>query len=376
MKSPGFFAQSPVATIVVSAALLFAADTEPVAAQRAAPGTLVPAIHFHVGAEELAPMVYPARYEGDPERLESDAAWTAERAEEMLEWWRERGPLLLRRIADYSGLDWRYGDIEVYLVRTWPFVSIQYPLVLALDTFGTRGRETSVPDEPDLHVLLLAHQVSHYLLDDPSFVPEGERPEAYEHPFLSPGAFAVEAMVNWVVYSALIDLWGRERLVEATRGEMWRSLNPSDAFVGEELMERWSLSRTRSLVDFLEAHPPGSEIFDVRDRYAREAGAGAGVGAGETPAGEDLSGTAYGIDLGATYDGEIFVAWVDRGSPADRAGVRQGDVLRTIEGRPVGDVGSAQGRLTESWEEKGEINLSVIRGEREEFFTVERGGPR
>lgn len=337
----------------------------------AAQGTtnVVPALHFHVGGAELAQMAY-ADYQADPEALEEDVEWTRENAEPLVEWWREQGPLFLQRAADYAGLDWPYRDIEVYLVRRWPTVSIEYPLVLALGSVRGAG-DVRVPEDEDVRILLLAHQLTHYLLDDPEFVTAGRRDAAYAHPFMAPGNFDVEAMANWVTYSALEDLWDEERLEEATGDELWRAYNPNHEYVVDELMERHRLSRLDTLAEWLDENPSGSEIFRVRETYAGRAGAAADDGPAVT-ARERTTGTDYGLDLGSTYDEDIFIAYVDEGSPASRAGVLQGDVLMTIESRPVGtDVIDAQRRISESWSRKGEINLSVDRSGDEVFLTID-----
>jgi hypothetical protein len=331
--------------------------------------TTVPAIHFHVGAEELMQTAYPVR-SGEPIQLADDVRWVQGRGDDLVEWWERQGPAFLARASAYVGLPWPYRDIEVYLVRTWPVISIEYPLVLALGAVeGGGGVITEIPDDEDFQVLLLAHQITHYLLDDPTFVPQRERPGAYDHRFLSPGDLEVEAMVNWVLYAVLEELWGARRLERTTEHELWQAYNPNHAYVVDELVPRWRLSPSRTLAAWLAANPEGSEIFRVREAYRRQRAAPE-----TTPApGENLSGTPYGIDLGASFDGKIFIAFVDRASPADRAGLRQGDILLTIEGRPVGrDVVDAQARLDASWEDDGEVNLSVERGGREEFITVER----
>ncbi|MYW12006.1 PDZ domain-containing protein [Streptomyces sp. SID2563] len=60
---------------------------------------------------------------------------------------------------------------------------------------------------------------------------------------------------------------------------------------------------------------------------------------------ESLGGTYTGVGLAArrSADGQVAVARVQPGSPADHAGIRSGDLLRTIDGRrvdrlPVSDV--------------------------------------
>ncbi len=185
---------------------------------------------------------------------------------------------------------------------------------------------------------------------------------------MAPGNFAVEALVNWVVYRALGELWGEDRLEAATANELWRAYNPNHGFVSDELETRHRLSRLATLVDWLEANPEGSEIFRVRDAYLEQT---ATPGA-TLPERERATGYEYGLDLAATYEGRIFVAYVDEGSPAALSGIMEGDLLRTIEGRAAGpDVTGAQAALDASWERDREINLSVERGEEELFFTIE-----
>ncbi|HET6616499.1 MAG TPA: PDZ domain-containing protein [Gemmatimonadota bacterium] len=338
----------------------------PAAAQ---PGAMVPELHLRDSAEELLEVAYPERYQRDPGALEDDVDWVRDQDDELQEWWARQGPLYLVRASDVAGLPWPYRSIEVYLVRYWPLVSIEYPLVLALDQIQGASGSAQVPQDEDIRILLLAHQLVHYLLDDPPLAVGSRHDPAYDHPFMTAGTFEVESLVNWVTYTVLEELWGPERLDRATADELWRAYNPNHDFVVDELMRR-RLSRTYPLTRWLRDNPRGSEIFATLEDYEERSGATDEPAAGGVPG---LSGTEYGIDLGASYDGRIFVAYVDEGSPASRAGLVRGDVVRTIEGRDAGtDINDAQRRLRESWEDDREINLSVLREGREVFVTVER----
>jgi hypothetical protein len=350
----------------VLAILVVGFDAPPVRGQS---GDRVPAVRFHVGGAELLPMVYPERYGGDPQALTEDVEWVRDNADELIEWWDRDGLLFLQRVTDFAGLRWPYQDIDVYLVRHWPIVSIERPLVIALEAVRAGGRAVPVPEDDDVRILLVAHQITHYIVDPPDFKPSGPRDPAYEHPFMAAGNFDGEAMVNWLTYRAIEDLWGRERLASATSDEIWQAYNPNHGYVIDELEPRHRLSRRRPLAEWLADNPPGSEIFRVRDAYARQAGTPSAQPVAER---ERVTGTDYGLDLGASHDGRIFVAYVDAESPAGRVGVEQGDVVRTIEGREVGaDVVGAQQQMNESWADNGEINLSVERQGQEFFFSIE-----
>ncbi len=330
----------------------------------------VPVVRFHFAAAgELLETAYPDRYRIGGGSLAEDVEWARERSEEITGWWESQGTLFLQRLEDLTGLPWPHRQIDVYLVRYWPVVSIEHPLVLALDAVRLPlGGETPVPKEEDARALLLAHQLAHYLLDDPEFLPEDGRPAAYDHPLMAPGNYAVEALVNWVVYRALGELWGEARLEAATANELWRAYNPNHDFVVDELEPRHRLSRLARLDDWLEANPEGSEIFRVRQAYLERSA----TPVAPAPDRERATGSGYGLDLGATYEGRVLVAYVDEGSPAARAGLVGGDVVLTIEGRPAGaDVMAAQAALDASWEANREINLSVERDGEELYFTLE-----
>jgi len=347
-------------------ALLTVLDITPIRGQST---DRVPAVRFHLGGAELLPMAYPERYRGNPEALTEDVGWVRDHADELIEWWDREGLLFLQRVTDFAGLRWPYQDIDVYLVRHWPVVSIERPLVIALEAIRADGRAVPVPEDDDVRVLLVAHQITHYIVDPPEFEPSGPRDPAYEHPFMAPGNFEAEAMVNWLTYRAIEDLWGQERLAAATSDEIWQAYNPNHSYVIDELEPRHRLSRRQPLAEWLEDNPPGSEVFRVRDAYARQSTDPSAQPVAER---ERVTGTDYGLDLGASHDGRIFVAYVDAESSAGRVGVQQGDVVRTIEGREVGtDVAQAQQQMGESWDNNGEINLSVSRQGREIFFTIE-----
>ncbi|MCX5500816.1 S41 family peptidase [Streptomyces sp. NBC_00053] len=91
----------------------------------------------------------------------------------------------------------------------------------------------------------------------------------------------------------------------------------------------------------------------------------------------DGSYTGVGISAKRSADGQVEVARVQPGSPADRAGIEPGDLLRTIDGqrvdrRPVAEVVALlRGDRTEA-AEGSTVVLGVARGDRRRTETLHR----
>jgi putative serine protease PepD len=70
----------------------------------------------------------------------------------------------------------------------------------------------------------------------------------------------------------------------------------------------------------------------------------------------------------------LLVHAVETGGPADRAGIRQGDLIVAVAGTPVTSVDELAASLEVS-EEGGTIDLGVVRGVEELAVVVDlRGG--
>ncbi|MFN2432683.1 MAG: hypothetical protein ABR599_07695 [Gemmatimonadota bacterium] len=298
-----------------------------------------------------------------------DARWAEEHARDLTEFYASDGGRLLRSLSDYAGLAWPYRDIPVYLVRTLPTLSIQYPLTLAVGEIDQGQSRQDVP-AGDFLVLTFAHQIAHYLLDPPPRGLSAARPRALEHPLMEEGNYRREALVNLVTYRALTDLWGSERLERAIDEPLWASYNPEAAFV-DTLQSRWSLSRSRPLLDWLAQQADDGPLVRLAERFESSGTAGGVADRGGAPRGATtMAGTEVGLDLGQTAGNRIFIAFLDPGSPAEAAGLLPADVVLTVEGRRPAGAAEALRMVREAWETNREVNLSVEREGKEVFFQI------
>src|SRR5580658_6395360 len=88
---------------------------------------------------------------------------------------------------------------------------------------------------------------------------------------------------------------------------------------------------------------------------------------------EDLSGQ-FGAYFGAP-DGEgVLVRTVNAGSPAEKAGVKSGDVITSLNGERIRSLGDLRERLAGKREEKT-VKLGVLRNKSEVSITVELPPP-
>jgi serine protease Do len=104
---------------------------------------------------------------------------------------------------------------------------------------------------------------------------------------------------------------------------------------------------------------------------------GYGVLAGSRPRlgidAEDLSGQ-FGAYFGAP-DGEgVLVREVNAGSPAEKAGVKSGDVITTLNGERIRSLGDLREKLAGKRDEKT-VKLGVLRNKSEVSITVEMPPP-
>lgn len=125
--------------------------------------------------------------------------------------------------------------------------------------------------------------------------------------------------------------------------------------------------------------PPGAYAFTTPDgAYAYGFGNGSGFGAGMTPSigisGENLNGQ-LGTYFGAP-DGEgVLVREVQSGSPAEKAGLKAGDVITKVAGDRVKTLSELQSKLREKREDKT-VQITVMRRGSETNITVEPNKPR
>jgi C-terminal processing protease CtpA/Prc len=133
--------------------------------------------------------------------------------------------------------------------------------------------------------------------------------------------------------------------------------------------------------------PPGAYAFTMPDGayafgYGDGVGSGNGVGSrlimGTTPSigisGENLSGQ-LGTYFGAP-DGEgVLVREVQSGSPAEKGGLKAGDVITKVAGDRVKTLGELQSKLREKHDDKT-VQITVVRRGSETSITVEPNKPR
>lgn len=129
------------------------------------------------------------------------------------------------------------------------------------------------------------------------------------------------------------------------------------------------------------AMPPGSYTYTTPEgayAFGFGTGSGSGFGLGFTPSiginGENLNGQ-LGTYFGAP-DGEgVLVREVQSGSPAEKAGIKAGDVITKVAGDRVKTIGELQSKLREKREDKT-VQITVVRHGAETNVTVEPNKPK
>jgi serine protease Do len=90
--------------------------------------------------------------------------------------------------------------------------------------------------------------------------------------------------------------------------------------------------------------------------------------------GDDLTSqlaTYFGVKQGKG----VLVREVEAGSPAEKAGLKAGDVIVGIDGRQVGSVSDLRHAIPRDFEGKKQVSLSIVRDRREQKLSVELQAP-
>jgi serine protease Do len=163
--------------------------------------------------------------------------------------------------------------------------------------------------------------------------------------------------------SAQFTVWrdGRAQTVSVTLGK------------SEERGNMWFKTAPRAFSMQL----PRIEIPEVAPMPEMDWGGYGGVLAGTRPRlgvdAEDLNGQ-FGAYFGAP-DGEgVLVREVNSGSPAEKAGVKSGDVITSLNGERIRSLGDLREKLAGKREEKA-VKLGVLRNKNQMSITVEMPPP-
>lgn len=143
-------------------------------------------------------------------------------------------------------------------------------------------------------------------------------------------------------------------------------------FQGEDLFD------AEDFRERMQAVEPESEVKLVVEREGKEIEVTARAGAASRPMRLAEKRGLMGISIGEPRDeGGAPVTRVTRGLPAEKAGVKNGDVLLEIDGVPVTSAAqltdkvaekSAGETVTLKFEKQGEVKITLAAAESEEFF--------
>ncbi len=103
-------------------------------------------------------------------------------------------------------------------------------------------------------------------------------------------------------------------------------------------------------------------------REAGSSGAGAGTG-GRRSLGAKVADAGRYVMPGGTRVEGAFVGGVNPGSPAERAGLKVGDVIVAVDGRPIASVDELSESLAAA--KTSSVQLTLARGETRRDVTVQ-----
>lgn len=319
----------------------------------------IPEVRLNHSAVELQRALYPDHYQRFDAR--ADVEWADDNDAALEEFLRVQGDTLLHLLSELSGIEWRERVLDFYVVRYFPSLGSPDPLVLPVGGMR-RGELIEATPAGKVQKLNVIYQLARRMLDQPV---SGSVAGMANHALMRPGIYRRDNLALLLAVTAAGQVMGADSARDAWQSAFWRN-----HFPGMEVFERyfagkWALTPEKTLAQWVLAESPSSELIDATrppqrsDRPDRPRAFVEGL-----PLKGDL-----GIAVSIHENGLLRVDELDPDRAAYAAGLREGDLIRTVDGARVQNHKQLAERVLERYE-KGGATVQVIRNGNAQTFVL------
>ncbi|MEW5994329.1 MAG: hypothetical protein AB1744_08025, partial [Candidatus Zixiibacteriota bacterium] len=165
----------------------------------------IPEIRIDTNAVSLQEALYPDYYR--THSAARDLRWVAEHDSELVAFWQTQGDTVLHILTELSGLEWQEGAFDFHLVRYFPSIGSDRPLILPLGGIKSTALTEAAPTGKNL-ILNLIYQLSRRMLAQAALPADSLYHPISYHPLMRPGPYRRDNLAMLLAVAACRNIIG------------------------------------------------------------------------------------------------------------------------------------------------------------------------
>jgi hypothetical protein len=317
----------------------------------------IPRVSVNNRSVSLQASLYPEFYQSHS--AAHDMRWVAENDSQLVARWNTQGDTILHILTELSGIEWVEQDFDIYLVRYFPTLGADDPLVLPIGGVK-RGDLIEAAPSGGSALLNLIFQLSRRMLSQTVQPEDSVFTWTAEHPLMRPGPYRRDNLAMLLAAATCQNIIGLDSTRDVYTSAFWQQHLPGRQIFEDYLLNKWILTPDRTLADWIAAEPHGSALVAATRpprMQERPEGAGRKLHIDGLPL-EGQLGLSVRIDE-ANY---LVVDTIDVYRLAYACGLRIGDRIRSVNGYRVRTHRQLVERILEMLNDGG-ATLRILRDE-------------
>ena len=290
----------------------------------------IPRVNINQRAVSLQQSLFPSYYQ--THSALRDLRWVERNDSGFVDFWQSSGPLVLHTLSELSGLEWLEGELDLYLVRYYHAVGNGEPLIIPIGGIRQGTLTESMPTDIRMQLNLI-YQLSHRMLSQAERFEDDFHHPIAGHPLMQPGPHRRDNLAMLLALVTCEKIIGLDSTFSAYQSTFWKQRHPGREVFEKYLFTNWILSPGQPLTQWILAEPYNSQLVSLT-RPPRAVKSQVSNKPMKYIEDLPLKGQ-FGFSLKIDPTNKRVIHKIDPDRIAFACGLREGDVLRSIDGKRV-----------------------------------------
>ena len=277
----------------------------------------------------LQASLFPEWYHGHSAR--TDLAWVRQNDSTFRAFLDSNRETIVATLADYAGIEWVEGEIDLYLVRYYQSAGEGDPLIVPMGGIRKGVLATAMPSGAHQQFNLI-YQLARRMLGQFDRMSASRKHPAAGHPLVQAGPFRRDNLAMLLALVTSQQVIGFDSTFMAYNSGFWQNNHPGREIFEQYLLKDWILTPDRPLTEWLMAEPYNSTLVQATrpPRRRRPSSATERVHIQGLPIRGEL-----GFSTRIDERNRLVIDKIDPTRLAYASGLQEGDIIRSVDGARV-----------------------------------------